>query len=240
VITIAGRQLHVSGVLSTGGAEDDQIVAPLALAQEVLGKPGAVKRVYVSALTKPEDAFGRRDPKSMSGAVYDRWYCTPYPQAIALQLTEAMSHSHAEQIRQVAQNEGAVLTRIEGLIFLITLAALFASALAVSAAMATTIFERSAEVGLMKALGAGKLAVAAIFFAEAALLALIGGAIGFALGGVLAHQIGRSIFSSDISIPPVLLPVILVIAVMVTFAGSAAAIRRAVSLDPVFALRGEL
>jgi putative ABC transport system permease protein len=240
VITIAGRQLHVSGVLSTGGAEDDQIVAPLALAQEVLGKPGAVKRVYVSALTKPEDAFGRRDPKSMSGAVYDRWYCTPYPQAIALQLTEAMSHSHAEQIRQVAQNEGAVLTRIEGLIFLITLAALFASALAVSAAMATTIFERRAEVGLMKALGAGKLEVAAIFFAEAALLALIGGAIGFALGGVLAHEIGRSIFSSDISIPPVLLPVILVIAVMVTFAGSAAAIRRAVSLDPVFALRGEL
>jgi putative ABC transport system permease protein len=239
-LTISGRQLRVSGVLSTGGAEDDEIVGPLGLAQEILGKPGAVRRVYVSALTKPEDAFARRDPKSLSGAIYDRWYCTPYPQAIALQLTEAMSHSHAEQIRQVAQNEGAVLTRIEGLIFLITLAALFASALAVSAAMATTIFERRADVGLMKALGAGKLAVAAVFFAEAALLALIGGVLGFGVGAVLAHQIGRSIFSSDISIPPVLLPVILAIAVIVTFAGSAAAIRRAVALDPVFALRGEL
>jgi putative ABC transport system permease protein len=239
-LTIGGRSLHVSGVLSTGGVEDDQIVAPLSVAQEVLGRPGAVRRVYVSALTKPEDAFGRRDPKSMSGAVYDRWYCTPYPQAIALQLTEVIPHSHAEQIRQVAQNEGAVLTRIEGLIFLITLAALFASALAVSAAMATAIFERRAEVGLMKALGAGKIAVASIFFAEAALLALIGGALGFGMGSVLAHQIGRSIFSSDISISPVLLPVILAIAIVVTFAGSAAAIRRAVSLDPVFALRGEL
>jgi putative ABC transport system permease protein len=239
-ITLAGRQLRVSGILSTGGAEDDEVVAPLALSQEILGRPGAVRRVYVSALTKPEDAFARRDPKSLSGAIYDRWYCTPYPQAIALQLTEAMSHSHAEQIRQVSQNEGAVLTRIEGLIFLITLAALFASALAVSAAMATTIFERRAEVGLMKALGAGKLAVASIFFAEATLLALIGGLAGFAMGTVLAHRIGHSIFNSDISIPPVLLPVILAIAVIVTFAGSAAAIRRAVSLDPVFALRGEL
>jgi len=239
-VAISGRELHVSGVLSTGGAEDDEIVAPLALAQEILGKPGAVRRVYVSALTKPEDAFARRDPKSMSGAIYDRWYCTPYPQAIALQLTEAMSHSHAEQIRQVAQNEGAVLTRIEGLIFLITLAALFASALAVSAAMATAIFERRAEVGLMKALGAGKLAVASVFFAEAALLALIGGVVGFGIGTVLARQIGHSIFNSNISIPPVLLPVILAIAVIVTFAGSAAAIRRAVTLDPVFALRGEL
>lgn len=239
-IEVGGQKLRVSGILSTGGTEDDEIVAPLGLTQQILGRPGAVRRVYVSALTKPEDAFARRDPKSLSGAIYDRWYCTPYPQAIAFQLAEAIPHSHAEQIRQVSQNEGAVLTRIEGLIFLITLAALLASALAVSAAMATTIFERRAEVGLMKALGAGKLAVASIFFAEATLLALIGGLAGFAIGTVLAHQIGHSIFNSQISIPPVLLPVILAIAVMVTFAGSAAAIRRAVGLDPVFALRGEL
>jgi putative ABC transport system permease protein len=239
-ITLSGRKLRVSGILSTGGSEDDQIVAPLALAQEVLGKPGAVRRVYVSALTKPEDAFARRDPKSMSGPVYDRWYCSPYPQSIAFQLQEAIPYSHAEQIRQVAQNEGAVLTRIEGLIFLITLAALLASALAVSAAMATAIFERRAEVGLMKALGAGRLAVASVFFAEATLLALLGGVVGFIGGVLLASQIGRSIFNSRITIQPVLLPVILTIAVLVTFAGSAAAIRRAVHLDPVLALRGEL
>jgi putative ABC transport system permease protein len=239
-LMFSGRQLHVSGILSTGGGEDDEVVAPIALAQEVLGKPGAVRRIYVSALTKPEDALGRRDPKSMSGPVYDRWYCSPYPQSIAFQLQEAIPHSHAEQIRQVAQNEGAVLTRIEGLIFLVTLAALFASALAVSAAMATAIFERRAEVGLMKALGAGRVAVASIFFAEAALLALIGGFVGFAAGGLLARQIGRSIFNSEITIPPVLLPVILTIAVIVTFAGSTAAIRNAVRLDPVFSLRGQL
>ena len=239
-IALSGRHLPVSGILSTGGAEDDEVVAPLALAQEILGKPGAVRRIYVSALTKPEDAFARRDPKSMSGPVYDRWYCSPYPQSIAFQLAEAIPNSHAEQIRQVAQNEGVVLSRIEGLIFLITLAALLASALAVSAAMATAIFERRAEVGLMKALGAGKLSVASVFFEEAALLALLGGLVGFAAGDVLAHRIGQSIFNSQIAIQPVLLPVILSIAVIVTFAGSAAAIRRAVQLDPVLALRGEL
>jgi putative ABC transport system permease protein len=238
-IEIAGRPRRIAGILSTGGPEDDQVVAPLPLAQQILGKPSAVRRIFVSAVTKPEDAFARRDPKSMSPEMYDRWYCSPYAQSIAFQLQEAIPHSHAEQIRQVAQNEGTVLSRIQGLMLLITLAALLASALAVSASMATAVIERRSEVGLMKALGAGNLAVAVLFFAEAGLLALLAGAAGFAGGALLAGEIGHSIFDSRITIQPVLLPVILTIAVLVTFAGSAAAIRRAVKFDPVYALRGD-
>jgi putative ABC transport system permease protein len=237
-IEVNGQKRTISGILSTGNVEDDQVVAPLAVAQQILGRPRAVRRVYVSALTKPPDALSARDPKTMSPEVYDRWYCSPYVESIAYQLQEVIPHSHAEQIRQVAQNEGTVLSRIKGLMLLVTLAALFASALAVSAAMATAIFERRVEVGLMKALGAANLTVAAIFFAEALLLALFGGITGFTAGSLLAHQIGRSIFSSEISIQPVLFPIIIAIAVFVTFAGSAAAIRRAVKFDPVFSLRG--
>jgi putative ABC transport system permease protein len=239
-IELAGHTHRISGILSTGGPEDNQVVAPLKIAQQILGKTGAVGRIYVSAVTKPEDAFARRDPKSLSPEMYDRWYCSPYAQSIAYQLQEAIPHSHAEQIRQVAQNEGTVLSRIQGLMLLITFAALLASALAVSASMATAVLERRSEVGLMKALGAGNLAVAAMFFAEATLLALLAGAVGFAGGALLARQIGDSIFNSQITIQPVLLPVILSIAVLVTFAGSAAAIRRAVKFDPVYALRGDI
>ncbi|MBA3914679.1 MAG: ABC transporter permease [Acidobacteriales bacterium] len=238
-LEIAGQPHRISGVLLTGGAEENQLVAPIAVAQSLIHQPGAVRRVYVSAMTKPEDALAKRDPKTMNPELFDRWYCSPYVQSIAYQLQEVIPHSHAEQIRQVAQNEGAVLSRIKGLMLLITFASLLASALAVSAAMATAIYERRGEVGLMKALGAGGLSIAAIFFAEAALLAIFGGALGFLGGALIAQRIGHSIFGSAIEIQPVLFPIIMGIAIVVTFAGSAAAIRRAVKFDPVYALKGD-
>src|SRR4051794_445455 len=98
-VDIAGHPHRVAGILSTGAAEDNEVVAPLAVAQQILGKPGAVRRIYVSAMTKPEDALARRDPKSMTPEMYDRWYCSPYVQSIAFQLQEAIPHSHSEQIR---------------------------------------------------------------------------------------------------------------------------------------------
>jgi putative ABC transport system permease protein len=144
-----------------------------------------------------------------------------------------------EPIRQVANTEGTVLTRIQGLMLLITLAALLASALAVSAAMATAIFERRNEIGLMKALGAANITVASVFLVETVLLAVLGGVVGFFGGSLLAREIGRSIFNSQIGIEPLLFPVILGIAALVTFAGSGAAILRAMRFDPVYALKAD-
>ena len=238
-LELGGAVHRVSGILSTGGNEDGQMVAPLTVAQSLAGQPGKLRTVYVSALLKPEDTFARRNPDTLSPTERDRWYCTPYPQSIAFQLQEAIPHSRGEQIRQVAQNEGNILTRIEGLMLLITLAALFTSGLAVSAAMATAMFERRVEVGLMKALGAGYFPLSMIFVTESVLIACIGGVVGFGMGSVLARELGQSIFGSQIAVQPVLFPVVLALAIGVTFGGSAVAIRRAVKYDPVLALRGE-
>jgi putative ABC transport system permease protein len=238
-IQVAGRSLHVVGTLDTGSSEDDAVVAPLALAQQLAGRPNAVRRVLVSALTKPEDAFGRRNPVTMSPADYDRWYCSPYANSIALQIREVLPGARAEQIRQVAQNEGAVLGRIRGLMLLVTLAALIASALAVAAAMATAILERRKEVGLMKALGAANGVIAAVFFTEATLLALAGGVFGFLGGAAMAQRISLAIFGTGVAVQPVLFPLVLALAVLVTCVASATAIRSAVRLDPAVVLRGD-
>jgi putative ABC transport system permease protein len=232
-------QLRVIGILDTGGAEDQAVVAPLHAVQEILGEPNRVRRIVVSALTKPEDAFARRDPTRMSPADHDRWYCSPYANSIAFQIREALPGVRAEQIRQVEQNQGKILSQVEGMMLLLTLAALFASALAVSAAMAATILERRQEVGLMKSLGASNAAVASLFFTEAGLLALAGGAVGFLAGAAMAHRIGRTVFGSPIAVHPVILAVVICAALLVTFLGSAGAVRKAMSFDPAVVLRGD-
>ena len=237
-VEIAGKQLRISGILSTGGTEDLGVVAPLHIVQQLFGQPNAVRRVLVSALTKPEDAFARRDPGKMSPTMRDRWYCSPYANSIAFQIRETLPNVHVEQVRQVEQNQGKVLARVSGLMLLLTLAALLASILAVSAAMAGTILERRHEVGLMKSLGASNMAVACLFLTEAGLLALAGGAIGFFMGTFLAHRAGLSIFGSSIRVHPVVLAVVICTALAVTFLGSAGAVRRAMRFDPALVLRG--
>src|SRR5438270_2978992 len=239
VLVVHANILRVSGILNTGGPEDQAIVAPLHIVQKILNQPNAVRRVTVSALTKPEDAFARQNPDKMSPAMRDRWYCSPYANSIALQIREVLPNVRVEQVRQVEQNQGKVLSRISGLMLLLTLAALLAAALAVSAAMAATILERRQEVGLMKSLGASNIAVAALFLTEAGLLALAGGLVGFVAGTVLAHRIGQSIFGSSIVVHPVVLAVVIFAALLVTFVGSAGAVRKAMQFDPAVVLRGD-
>jgi putative ABC transport system permease protein len=124
-------------------------------------------------------------------------------------------------------------------LLLLTVASLLAAGLAVSAAMAGTILERRHEVGLMKSLGASNAAVAALFLSEAGLMALAGGFLGFAAGTLMAHRIGQSIFGSAISVHPVVLAVVICTALIVTFLGSAGAVRKALSFDPAVVLRGD-
>jgi putative ABC transport system permease protein len=74
---------------------------------------------------------------------------------------------------------------------------------------------------------------------EASLLALGGGVLGFILGSLIAQRIGMAVFHSGVEIAPVLLPIVMVLALLVTIGGSAAAIRRALKLNPVVVLRGD-
>ena len=234
--------LKVTGIISPDESTDNQALMEIHDAQWFSGAPDAVSRVEISARTKPEDAFARQDPDKLSPAKRDIWYCRPYANSIAYQIQEAIPGAHAEQVRKVEQSEGTVLARISGLMWLISAAALLAASFAVSAAMATAVLERRAEIGLMRSLGAAKSSIALLFYAEASLLALIAGTLGYLLGSALAAWLGARIFSGDATAAafnPVLLPVTVGLALLVALAGSTPSIRVALRLDPATILRSD-
>ncbi len=200
---------------------------------------GTIPQLFVSALTEPEDAFSERDPSSMTATEYDRWYCSPYISSIGHQIEQVLPGASARPIRRVAETEGRVLTRVSGLLWLVTIAALVAAALAVAATSAAAMIERRSEVALMKALGATNLVMSGIFLAEQLVLAVVGGAIGFALGTVLARALGASVFGTPASFRVALLPVVLGLAALVALLGSVIPLRRAARFEPAPILRGE-
>jgi putative ABC transport system permease protein len=229
----------VRGLLSTGGPEENAVVIPLNAAQQLADKPSQYRKLYVSALTKPEDDFGRRNPDTMKPNELERWSCSPYVSSIAYSIKQVLPGSDVRVIRRVAEGEGRVLTRVQTLLWLVTLAALLAAALAVGASSAASVIERRTEIGLMKALGAGSGIVGFLLAAEQLLLAFVGGGVGYALGILLARVVGERIFGATPEPSLLVLVVILGLAMAVTLLGSAIPLRRASRYEPAPILRGE-
>jgi putative ABC transport system permease protein len=122
---------------------------------------------------------------------------------------------------------------------------LLAAGFAVSAAMATAILERRAEIGLMRSLGASKGAIAFLFYSETGLLAVFAGTIGYLFGSGLAAWLGARIFAGDGAasigpiLNPVLFPVVVALALSVAIAGSTPSIRTSLKMDPSTILRAD-
>ncbi len=234
-----GLLLKVTGIFASGGSEDNAVVTSLSIVQQYVGTSAQYRKLYVSALTKPEDDFARRDPKTMKPDEFERWSCSPYVSSIAYSIQQVLPGADVRVIRRVAEGEGQVLMRVRMLLWLVTGAALLAAVLAVGASAAASVIERRTEIGLMKALGAGSGTVGFLLAAEQLLLALVGGGIGYALGIILARLLGQKIFGA---VPEPSLIVFLVgiaLAAGVTLLGSALPLRRASRYQPAPILRGE-
>ncbi len=233
--------LTVTGILSGGGDEENQIVGSLALAQNLANAAGKIDQVEVSAMTTPENDLARKaaeNPKSLSQAEYDIWYCTSYVGSIAYQIEEVMQNAAAHPVRQIAESEGKILGKTQLLMLLITVLSLLSSSLGVSNLISANIMERSRELGLLKALGATNLAVVLSVLAEIFIAGIMGGILGYVVGLGFAQLIGENVFGSGIAVNPYVIPIIAVLMSLVLIIGSVPAIRMLLSLQPAEVLYG--
>jgi len=234
-----GLLLKVTGIFASGGSEDNAVVTSLSIVQQYVGISAQYRKLYVSALTKPEDDFARRDPKTMKPDEFESWSCSPYVSSIAYSIQQVLPGADVRVIRRVAEGEGQFLMCVRMLLWLVTGAALLAAALAVGASAAASVIERRTEIGLMKALGAGCGTVGFLLAAEQLLLAFVGGGIGYALGIILARLLGQKIFGAAPEPSLIVFLVVIALAAGVTLLGSALPLRRASRYQPAPILRGE-
>ncbi|QGM80510.1 ABC transporter permease [Otariodibacter oris] len=234
-------EVKITGILSTGGSEENQIVMPLSEVQNLLGLEGKVQEIKVSALTVPENALSRKaraNPDALTAEEYDLWYCTAYVSSISLQLEEAISGAVVRPIWQVAASEGAVIEKIQLLLGVVTFAALVAAAMGIASLMTSTIIERSKEIGLMKALGAYQWQIILLFYCEATVSGLFGGLLGCIAGWGLAQFIGTALFGSLLSFAWIVIPCVMVLSVLIAIVGTWIPAHRISQLYPVEVLYG--
>ena len=232
---------RVKGIFDAGGDEDDRIFMPLSAAQKLSGKAGLINTIEVSALTSPDNELARKaaqNPESLTNAEKELWYCTAYVSSICYQIQEVISNAVAKPVRQVAESEGAILSKTQLLMLLITVLSLIGSALGISNLVTASVMERSKEIGLLKAVGAHDASISLLVLTEIMITAVIGCAGGYFVGLGFAQIIGQSVFGSAIPVTPTVIPLVIILIFIVTLAGSVPSIRLLLSLDPAEVLHG--
>jgi putative ABC transport system permease protein len=207
--------LRVTGVVDSGGQEDNQIIATIDFVMKFAGQSGRVG--FVSVLipgTPAEVADGIK------------------------KLSAAMPGLDVHSVPQIAQAEASLLPRIRGLIFFMVALILVLTTLCVFASMAALAMERRRDVGLMKAIGGSISRIVRIFFTEAAALGLGGALIGYVAGIFLSRWIGQRAFHVAISARPEVFPIVVALMVGVSLAG-ALPLRLLGRVRPAEIMRGE-
>lgn len=240
--TGAETWLNIVGVYDSGGDEDEQIFTALSTAQDLANSRKKIDSIEVSALTTPDNELAKKaatkGPSSLSPADYETWYCTAYVSSICYQIQEAIPDSVASPVRQVAESEGNILDKTQLLMILITILSLFGSALGISNLVTASVMERSNEIGLLKAIGARDYRISGIVLTEIIITAIVGGVAGYFMGYGFAQIIGQTVFNSSIEMKPMVIPIVAVLIVIVTLAGSIPAIRMLLRLRPAEVLHG--
>lgn len=237
-VTIGNSLFLVSGILTTGGVEDEQVFALLSAVQEMQGLTGKVSRILVSALTTPMDSFAYKDPLTMTKTEYEKWYCTGYVTSIAKQVEEVTAGSKAKPVWQVAETEGKVLKRLNLAIYLLCLISIVSSAIGVATTMVTSLLRRVEEIGLMKAMGADNLKIIFLFLSEGAVIGTGGGLVGLLLSYFASRYIGLKVFDAVLTQTSILIPLSLGSALLISVTGTLLPIIRALKIKPAVVLKG--
>jgi putative ABC transport system permease protein len=199
----------------TGGPEDNQVAVPLTTAQKLAALPGRISLAQITATGTPKEITG-----------------------YIASLRRALADVDVRPIRQFTEGEAKIYNRISGVLTATIGIVLILTALCVMAAMTNVAMERRNDVGLMKAVGGATRRVLRLFLTEAALLGIVSGLVGAAVGILLSMWLGKSVFGIAARPRLIVYPVAVALTTIVAILG-AYPLRRLANIRPASVFRGE-
>jgi len=224
-LVVGGSHFRVVGVMESKGQFlgmdlDDSIFIPVARSQELFNREGLVGFHVLYDPQAPVDRVVEGIRRMM----------------IVRHGRDDITITTQQQMLQVLGSVLGVLTFAVGALGSISL---LVGGVGILTIMTIAVSERTAEIGLLRALGAKQEQILLLFLAEAAMLAAVGGAAGLALGAGLAQLLSVTVPALPVSTPWWFAVLAEVIAVGVGLAAGVLPARRAARLEPVDALRAE-
>lgn len=216
-VHVAGQPLSVAAVLDPTGTSDDNLVySDLAFAQGVLGKPGKLSLIEVSA------------------------WCSNCPvETIVLEISDKLPNARVNAIKQAVASKLSTLEAISRFAMALSFVVMLVGGLMVMLTMLASINERTREIGVFRAIGFRREHIMQVIMTEAFAISLASGVAGFILGtgmaGLMAGHIAES--AVPISWDPFLAMEVMGLALAMGLIGGLYPAWRAARLDPVTALR---
>ncbi len=225
-VRIGGQRFLVIGVMEPKGQLlgfdiDDSVYVPVASAQRLFNRDELMEiDVLFSSRVRPGDVVS-----GIRRVLLDR-------------------HDGEEDFTITTQTEMLeVLDRILGIVSLavggIGAISLVVGSIGILTMMWISVNERTAEIGLSKAVGASGRQILFLFLAEAGLLSLAGGAAGVAVGLGVARILRFAVPGLPVRTPVRYVAAALLVSLAVGVVSGALPARRAAGLDPIEALRAE-
>lgn len=224
-LRVGDRRCRVTGVLSSQGTSvmidvDEVVIIPVVSAQALFDSPGLF-RIIIQATGRESMNAVKRDVTRIITA----------------------RHFGEEDITIVTQD--AVLSTFDGIFGALTYAlagiasiSLIVAGVLIMNVMLVAVCQRTAEIGLLKALGARRQQIIGLFLTEAIFLAGLGGLSGLGLG-YLTIFVMRYAYATLDFVPPAWAVVgALAVALACGVLFGILPARRAADLDPIAALSG--
>ena len=266
---IANQYLEVFGFNSPEEALGKEVIIQVTQAASLIGLPAETREysftivgVTEKTLSSTEIVISLTDGEDMSRfwANTPDLYTDKIPAAILQVRIDSSQYADAvaQEVKGLGLGEitsadvlgiiGTIFGIIQAILSAFGLIALGVASLSIVNTLIMSVYERTREIGVMKAVGASKGTIRILFTAEGAAIGFLGGAIGVAIAYVLGFvidRVSRATFLKDfqsfnISVFPWWLIVgVIALTTIIAILAALYPAHRAAGLDPIESLRYE-